>query len=501
MRIGIIALLHESNTFSCQPTTLQSFREDLLLTGAAVRDALADAPHEVGGFFEGVTAAGHTAVPLFAARALPSGTIRADDFATLTDRLLHSVESAGPLDGCLVAPHGAAVSERHADADGFWLSELRARVGPDVPIIGTLDAHANVSPNMVDCCNAWVAYRTNPHLDQRDRGREAAVLLDRTLRGDVVPAMAAAFPPMAISIDRQCTEEPHLQPLYAAADRQRADPAVLSNSILLGFPYADVPEMGSAVLVITDNEPERAQRLADELASSMWDMRDTLRGEFTSVDEALRQCEDSGERVGLLDMGDNVGGGSAADGTELIAALHRQRIGPALGCLYDPEAVRCCDHAGPGARLRLRVGGHTDDLHGEPLEVDVTVTALRDGRFRESQPRHGGFTEFDQGRTAICDTDFGLTLMLTSRRMVPFSLQQLVGCGLDPRRFRILVAKGVNAPIPAYREVCDRFIRVNTRGSTCADMARLPFRQRRRPLFPFEDTASFDASIGIDAQR
>src|SRR5690606_35901230 len=115
--------------------------------------------------------------------------------------------------------------------------------------------------------------------------------------------------------------------------------------------------------------------------------------------------------------------------------------------------------------------------------------SLHDGRFRESQPRHGGFSEFDQGRTAICETGRGLTLMLTSRRMVPFSLQQLVSCGLDPRAFRILVAKGVNAPIAAYREVCDTFLRVTTGGSTCADMSRLPYHHRRVPLFPLEEIA------------
>ena len=143
--------------------------------------------------------------------------------------------------------------------------------------------------------------------------------------------------------------------------------------------------------------------------------------------------------------------------------------------------------------MTLSVGGKTDQLHGAPIEVAVTVRSLHEGQFRESQPRHGGITEFDQGRTALCETDSGLTLMLTSLRMVPFSLQQLISCGLDPRQFRILVAKGVNAPIAAYREVCDRFIRVNTPGSTCADMTQLEFVHRRRPMFPFEKNPAFEA--------
>ncbi|MCA8987767.1 MAG: M81 family metallopeptidase [Planctomycetaceae bacterium] len=491
MRIGLIALLHESNTFSFQRTTLESFRQNLLLTGEPIRSALGQAHHEVGGFFAGLDAAGVEAVPLFAARALPSGTILADDYAQLLERMLNTVRQAGALDGILVAPHGATVSEQFPDADGHWLAELRREVGPALPIIGTLDAHANLSPLMVDSCNALVVYRTNPHLDQRARGMEAARLMVQTVRGEISPEMAAAFPSLAISIDRQCTEEPHLSPLYQAADEQLQDSRILSNSILLGFPYADVAEMGSAVIVIADGDKAFAQEKANQLAEMMWSMRHDLDGKFTSVEEALEECVHSSERICLLDMGDNVGGGSAADGTELIAAIHQRRLGPAFGCIYDPAAVQACEAAGPGKKLQLKIGGKTDSLHGEPLDVEVVVELLCDGKFTEPQPRHGGITEFDQGRTAICRTDTGLTLMLTSQRMVPFSMQQLYGCGVDPHQFRILVAKGVNAPIAAYREVCDRFIRVNTIGSTCADMSRLYYEHRRRPLFPLEQEAEY----------
>lgn len=495
MRIGIIAFLHESNTFSSQPTTLDSFRGDLLLTGPSIHSAMAYSHHEVGGFFEGLQLAGAEAIPLFAARALPAGTIVGRDFQTLMQMLLTSLDQAGPLDGILVAPHGATVSEEHRDADGYWLKALRDRVGASVPIIGTLDAHANLSEQMVLSCNALVAYRTNPHLDQRQRGLEAANLLVKTVQQQIKPTMAAAFPPMAISIDRQCTSEAHLIPLYEAADRQLENESVLSNSILLGFPYADVAEMGASVIVVTDDDPSLAHQMAAELAKRMWSMRHTLDGEFIGIEEAIANCQASRERVCLLDMGDNVGGGSSADGTELLAAIAASGLGPAFGCLLDPAAVLACEAAGPGASMRIGVGGKTDSLHGSPLELTLTVRSLHSGRFRESQPRHGGITEFDQGRTAVCETDKGLTLMLTSKRMVPFSLQQLRSCELDPRQFRVLVAKGVNAPIAAYREVCDVFIRVNTRGSTCADMKRLSFRQRRVPMYPFEEIADSEAGL------
>jgi microcystin degradation protein MlrC len=486
MRIGIIALLHESNTFSPQPTTIEQFRENTLLEGEAIRDALADTHHEIGGFFGGLQKLGAEAVPLFAARALPSGTIGRDTFAELLQRLWQTLDGAGELDGLLVAPHGATVSEEWPDADGHWLQQLRRRVGSDMPIVGTLDPHANLSPAMVTSCHALLAYRTNPHLDQRRRGEEAADLIVRTVRGEIQPTMAAMFPPLAISIDRQCTDEPPLEELCRFADDQRQRPGVLTNSVFLGFPYADVGEMGSAAIVVTDNDPSAAERLVRELAGRMWELRRQFAGVYTGVEEALDQVAALTGPVCLLDMGDNVGGGSSADGTEMLAALARRQTGPTFVCLYDPQAVAACEQAGAGRTLSLSVGGKTDTLHGPPVSLELTVRSLHDGRFLEPQPRHGGMCEFDQGRTAVCTSDWGLTLMLTSRRMVPFSLQQLVSCDVDPRQFRVLVAKGVNAPLAAYREVCPEFIRVNTAGSTCADMQALSYMHRRRPMFPFE---------------
>jgi microcystin degradation protein MlrC len=308
----------------------------------------------------------------------------------------------------------------------------------------------------------------------------------RTLDGAVRPTMAAVFPPMAISIERQMTGEPHLAVWYDLADRQLREDRVLSNSIVLGFPYADVEEMGTSVIVVADDAPEVAHGLAADLADALWAHRHEFLGRLVDVDAALRQCEQLDGPVCLLDMGDNVGGGSAADGTWIAHEIHKRRLPRSFLCLCDRDAVQQAELAGVGQTIHLRVGGKTDDQHGPPLEAVFRVQSLHDGRFEERQVRHGGFATFDQGRTAIVQTDYGMTVMLTSERMVPFSLQQLRSCKLDPSQLKILVAKGVHAPVAAYQEVCRHFIRVNTPGSTCADMTRLAFRRRRRPMFPFE---------------
>jgi microcystin degradation protein MlrC len=485
-RVGIVAFLQESNTFLSRKTTFDDFANDVLVFGEDVRARFEGTPHEVGGFFEGLKGGQVSVVPIFAARAYPYGTILKHDFDRLLALLRDALRNAGPLDGLLVAPHGATVSEVFPDADGCWLRIAREIVGPRTPIIGTLDPHANLSPLMVSSVNAFTAYRTNPHIDQKERGLEAAELMLRTLRGEIRPTQAACFPPMIINIERQCTDEPPLSGLVARVADVRERPNVLSSSLMLGFPYADVAEMGSATLVVTDNDPALARRLADELGREMWNLRRELAGNLISVSEAVARVDHSPRPVCLLDMGDNVGGGSPADGTLLAWELHRQRVGPAFVCLYDPAAVRLAEQAGAGQRARLSIGGKSDGLHGPPLEVEVTVRALNDGAYRETETRHGGFTKFDQGRTAIVETDARLTIMITSRRALPFSLKQLTTFGLDPLQFKAIVAKGVNAPLAAYRTVCPTIIRVNTPGVTTAEMSLLTFHHRRRPMFPCE---------------
>lgn len=492
IRIGILSFLHESNTFVAQQTSLAHFQSDLYLEGREIVSAMEGSHHEVGGFLESLRSKdvleSIECVPLLMMRATPSGTITYEAFQSILHRTQQCLKQAGQLDGLLVAAHGAAVADGHLDADGTWLSCIRSSVGHGIPIVATLDAHANLTPTMVQACDGMIVYRTNPHLDQRERGREAGQLLLRILDQQVRPCMRACFLPLVINIERQSTDEPHLRKIYYIADQQLQDPNVLSNSIVLGFPYSDVREMGCAAIVVTDNDPQLAERLVQDLAQQLWNARSEFEGHLISIDEALQIVEQSTETpIVLLDMGDNVGGGSAADGTCLAQALEARKIGPSFVCIYDPLNVERCDAHGVGSHLDLSIGAHSDTHHGRPLQASVVVESLHEGRFREERPRHGGITNFDQGRTAIVRcVDSPLTIMLTSKRMVPFSLRQLSSCGLNPAQFRVLIAKGVHAPLAAYREVAKRFLRVNTPGSTCADVLQLPFQKRRYPLYPME---------------
>ena len=494
MRVGLISLLHESNTFIQTPTTLALFERDGIATGQAMYDRFVGGHHEVSGFIEGLEAHDVDVVPIFYAGTTPSGRITKETCDALVQMMFEQVDVVGDLDGYLVAPHGANAGEGddYRDLDGFWLTKLRETVGGDKPIICTVDPHANLSPRMVASCDATIAYRSNPHLDQKARGLEAASLMVRTLRGEIKPVQRGAFPPMGMNIERQLTSAPPCLPMYELANEMLEETGVLSNSIVLGFPYSDVEEMGSAFVVVTDGDAEKAQALADRLAQYFYDHRDEFVGEYITIADAVARAVGQVGPVCLLDMGDNVGGGSAADGTLIAHELHRRGDTTGYVCLFDADAQQKARKAGVGQRVMLQMGGKTDDMHGPPLEAEVVVHSFHDGFFKESEVRHGGRTSFNMGETAIVKTDTGLTIALTSWRVVPFSLGMMTSCDLNPADFQILVAKGVHAPVAAYAPVSKALIRVDTPGSTTADMRNFEYVYRRKPMFPFEEVDGVD---------
>jgi microcystin degradation protein MlrC len=485
MRVGIIVLKHESNTFLPGRTTLEHFHREILAIGQTVRDYYQNAHHEAAGFFEGLAQEKIDAIPIFAASATPGPTIEQSAYESLLHTLLDQLSKTGPFDGLLISAHGAAVAEQQPDMDGHWLTAVRSAIGPRLPIICTIDPHANLSPAMFRATDALIPYRTNPHIDQKQRGLEAASLMARTLKGEIHPTQAAAFPPVAINIACQHTESPPASALASLAAEQRNRKGVLTSGVVLGFPYGDVVEMGSSFIVVTDNDPPLAKQLADELGNYLLHHRHDFVPHLPDIHAAITLAEQSLAPVCLLDLGDNVGGGSPGDGTLIAQALLERNIQNALVCLCDPQAAKRASNADIGATLDLLVGGKTDAMHGPPLHLKAQIRSLHNGKFTEPAVRHGGKRDYDMGPTAVV-TAGGLTILIHSLRTPPFSLNQILSCNIDPTKLKMIVAKGVNAPIAAYAPVCKTFIQVDTPGVTTAAMARLPFHHRRRPLFPFE---------------
>jgi len=496
-RIGLIAVLQENNTFHPNLTQLAHFQRDLLIEGPEVLKGFARSQHEMGGFIESLAEDPTVeTVGVFAARAEPYGTIDATCWDELMQRLDSALDRYGPYDGMLVAPHGANVAENARDADGHWLGRLRNRLGSKIPIVGTLDLHANVSVDMVDATDALIGYRTNPHLDQKECGELAGNVLLKTLHGKCAPVQTLVQLPLCPNIERQATSEPHGEALARIARGiEKSHPAMISVSCLYGFPYADVTEMGASVISVANGDRDLAYRCGHEMAGYWWSIREQFSGQLISINEAIdfarqRLKSSPGKPVGLLDMGDNVGGGGPGDATAIMHAWlndNRNRDLAILSVITDPEAVCFANQAGRGGRIRMAIGGKLNpSIHGEPIEDSYLVQSLSDGKFREDGVTHGGYRDFDQGATAVLIGSRGQTIVATTYRVGPMSLQQLLSQDIDPLNFSAIVIKGVHAPVFAYAPVCSQLIRVNTKGLTSADPWHFEYVHRRIPLFPFE---------------
>ncbi len=486
MRIGIVGILQESNTFIQNKTTLKDFQNDILAEGVEVREKFYDSHHEIGGFFHSLGQQGIEAVPLFVARALPYGIIDAVSWDFIMKRLDYALQEAGKLDGILAAPHGATVAENAPDADGFWLQKVRKAIGAK-PIIATADPHGNLSQLQVSSVDAFLSYRTNPHMDQRQRGIEAGDLMGAVLKQKVVPTQAAEFLPFAVNIFSQNTSEEPLLSFLNKVQKVRETPGIIAVSIFLGFPYSDVPHMGAGLTVVADNDFELAKANASSLAKQWLDMKNAFNPVLPSVIESVSQMKSLPSPVCALDMGDNVGGGSPGDSTILAQELIEQNVFPFFTVIADPDTVAEAIKLGLGNSRTFIVGAKSDHFHGVPLHLTAKVVFLGEGKFSESNPTHGGINRFDQGKTAIITTPEGNTFIISSRRMVPFSLNQLLAFGIDPANYKVIIVKGVHAPLAAYKAVCKSFVRVDTEGVTSATLQRLPYKNRRKPMFPFED--------------
>lgn len=496
MKIATLGISHEANTFSTVPASLEQWERAGILEGEAIVKQYANSQATLSGFLELSSVEPDVqVVPLVFGRITPMGAITAHAFEVLVSRMLDALEAQGPWDAVLLAQHGAAVSDEFPDADGEVTRRVRELVGPDVPIGLTLDMHANLSQLLVENADVVTVYQTNPHLDPRPRALQAGRLIVRTVRGEIRPTMALEMPPVAINILAQGTDDSPMKELVAFARAQTERPGVLDVSVVEGYPYADVAEMGMSFLAITDGDATLAREVATTIARAAWDQREAFDTTGLTIEDALRRAEAVAEEgrgpVVLLDTGDNVGAGSPADSTHLLAAAQRLGIRGLFISLCDPAAVQECVAAGVGATVELAVGGKTDDMHGEPVQVRGRVRVLHDGKWEETGATHGGFRFFDTGHGALLATEDGHDLLLISRPLGNVSLQQMRAVGLEPTTQRIIVAKGVNSPRAAFEPIAAELLFVGTPGVTSADLSKFTYQNRRRPLFPCEPEATY----------
>ena len=483
--IAIGGIMHESNTFSSVPTDMAAFEAGRLIVGDDILDVWAEAHHEVSGFIQGASVYGYELYPTLMASATPSGPVTDAALNKLVGELLRHIKSAPKLNGLLLALHGAMVTESYPDGDGEVLRRLRAALGKNFPIVTTLDHHANVSEQMVAESTALVIYKTNPHIDQLQRGLQAADILIRTVRKEINLTQALAKPPMIFNILHQNTSKEPINSILQEAEQLEKTSAVLTANVAAGYPYADVYEIGPAVVVVTDNDPQLAHAEAERLSNMLWNARNQLDIDLPDAAEAVRQGIQSLEHpVILVEMGDNIGGGSPGDSTFILSELLRQKADGFVVVLCDPKAVTKCIQSGVRGHVDLVVGGKSDNIHGSPVQIRGRVRLIHDGYYEEMEPRHGGQRYHDQGLTAVVEVEESSLIVLTSKRQVPFSLHQLLSLGIYPEQMKIIVVKAAIAYRAAYEPIAGKIIEVDTPGLTAVNPLHFTYQNVRRPLFP-----------------
>jgi len=483
LRVAIAGIKHETNTFSTVKTKLEDYSPRY---GHEITDFYIGTRTEIGGFIDVLREKNIGIIPTIAAGATPSGPINRKDFDHMIETVLNGIREAGKVDGVLLSLHGAMVAEDTPEAEGTLLKAVRGLVGPSTPIIITLDLHALISQTMVDHCDAIFGFDTNPHVDMYERGREAAETMASTLKGEIKPVVAHKKAPMMPPTINQRTTEGPMTKLQARALQMEQDPKVINACLFPAFPYADVERVGSAAVVVTDDDPKLAEKLADELGTLFWKLRDEFLKPLTPIPEAVKRAIEAPEGpIILADVADNPGGGAPGDGTEILRELIKQgarNVGVAT--IKDPEAVQRAAEAGVRGTLTMEIGGKTDGFHGDPLRVTATVRTLTDGHFIH---KAGGIgVRADVGRTAVIDAD-GIEIILTERSHAPNDPEIYRRNGIEPTDKKILVLKSRGHFRAAYEPFSKEVIEVDAPGLTTPNLDWFTYANVPRPLWPLDE--------------
>jgi microcystin degradation protein MlrC len=458
-RVGVAGLWHETNTYSVRRTELEHFEAFELLAGQEILERHTGRGTVIGGALEG---AAFEVVPLCTGGAWPAGPVAGDALEFLLHRLERALTAAGPLDGLLLDLHGAMVAEGTDDVEAEAMRLVRRAVG-EVPVAVVLDLHGNPTPEFAERCDAVIAYDTYPHVDMRERGLEAAALMAEMLQGRRLRTLIRKVPLLSTPLG-QATDAPPMRDLHSLARALTARPGVVRVALLPGFPYADVERAGFSVLVTFEHgRQEEAAAVAAELAAEVEAREEEFEVRRPRPHEAVAQALRARRApVVLVDVADNVGGGSPGDGTVLLGELLVQGASGAVVTIADSEAARAAAAAGPGGRFEGQVGGRSDRRHGAPVPILGRVTRITDGRYRSGGTWMTG-REFELGTTAVVDTG-GVTLVLTERAVPPFHSEQLESVGIDAREAAVIVAKGAVAWRAAYGDIAGEVIEVDTPG-------------------------------------
>ncbi|HYI24014.1 MAG TPA: M81 family metallopeptidase [Thermomicrobiales bacterium] len=492
MRVVIAELKQETNTFVPYLTTLAGFEAWHLYEGDEILEIARDTNWEVTGFVDMLSDAGIEIVPTIATMAMSGGKVEQATFDELLNRLIAAIEAAEPFDGICLALHGAMVTEQHDDGDGVIIDAVRDLIGPDIPMVVSMDLHGNLTQRCVDGADAIVGFRTSPHIDHRETGQRAARILVDTLNGKVTPVTRMVKVPMVTPASTHRHEVPGPFKRLVDASREAETGGVLAATVFAVQPWLDIEEFGFATVVVADRDAGLAAGTAASLATIAWNEREAFFAlDLVDPDVAIARAmaQEDGPVI-LSDLADGNGAGSPGDATAVIAALLRS--GPprtSLCNVRDPEAARIAAESGVGAEVDLMVGGKLDSVYNQPVRVTGRVEFAGPAAFRFGG---GGYTGMgmDMGTCAVIRHE-ELHLLITSNSCFFIDPEPYRAVGLEPADAQIVVVKSAIQFRSGFVGIERGIMLLDTPGMSSDHLEIFDFTRIPRPFYPFDPDIRF----------
>ena len=490
MRIAVGCIGHETNTFSPVATTIDNFKNGSYHRGDEIISAFRGTRTITGGFLDVAEQLNLQPVPLLWAFATPSGMVEQTAYQTLKAEFLTLLQNAGKLDGVILDLHGAMVTDELEDAEGDLIQAVREIVG-ETWIVTTLDLHANITAKMAQYSDVIIGFDTYPHVDCYERGFEAGQLLFGMNQGKIQPTMAYRQLPLLTAPPAQCTMKPPMTDVINALHALETESGVVTATLSMGFPFADITDAGVSVLVTTNGDMALAEARADQFAADIWGMREQFTFNLHTVEDAIEIANyTDGNPIVLADGADNPGGGGPCDGTTILQKFIDADVQEAvIAVIADPESVAQAVEAGVGNGVRLNVGGKTDTQHGAPVALTGVVKTLSDGRFIHKGPMGRG-TAGNMGRTAVVQVG-GIEIILTERRIQPYDVQVLRSVGIEPTARKLIALKSAVHFRADYTPIAHQILDVNTPGVHSPNLFSYRYQKLRRPVYPLDPTTTY----------
>lgn len=485
MRIAIGEFAHETNTFCPGYTEVEAFQSRYWNVGDEVIAHHLSVKDDLGGMIAAGERLGVDLVPTFSTTTQPSATVSRTAYETIRDTMFERIQAAGELDAIVLALHGAGSADGMDDMEGAFLTDLRALVGNEIPVVVSLDLHGNTTETMLRTTNAMFYCHQYPHIDRYEMGVEALETAVRIVRGEVNPVRHLIRLPLIIPpsttfvgpakvINERCFE-------------WEQKPGILDCNFTHGFPHTDVSVICTSVLVTTDGDAGLAKEAAEDVAALILETLEDFRQSLPGADDAIREALAATELpVIVAEVSDNAGGGAPGSGTHLLRALlAANEPETCFGFVWDPETAAQAHAAGAGATIPVRLGGFWDELHGAPIEAEAYVKVLSDGKFRLTNPMGAGsLTNLGpMARLVIGNVD----VIVGSRRAQTLDDELFLLHGIDVRRMRVVALKSHQHFRGGFQQLAGTIIRADTPGFTTSNLSDLPFARIERAIWPLDE--------------